>query len=207
MFSFLRGKVASKHINTPFGTFVVLDVGNIGYSVQVNGSTLAQLPVEGEETTLHTQLIHKEDNMYLCGFLHAQERDLFNFLRSVSGIGVKVALNILNERQPLEVISAVVKQDHKALAKTKGVGPKMAQRIILELKDKMVNWRPQFETQSSTNKEFSQLESYIEAESVMLSLGYSSQEIQTALAKALEDLENKEDTEQLLVESLKLLSQ
>ena len=138
--------------------------------------------------------------------MSAQERDIFNFLRSVSGVGVKVALSIINELKPLEVISAVVKQDHKALSKTKGIGPKTAQRIILELKDKMLNWRPQVEPEDEEASEYRNIESYMEAESVLVSLGYAEEEIAKALRNAFEQIEAKEDTEQLLVIALKTLS-
>lgn len=206
MFSFLKGNIVSKQLNTPFGTFLILDVNNVGYSILVNHKTLNKLPAEGTCVTIFTQLIHKEDNMYLCGFTSSQERDLFNFLQSVSGIGVKVALKLLSELEPLEIISAVIKQDYKVLSKTKGIGPKIAQRIILELKDKMVNWRPELEKQPEINKEVKQLESFVEAESVLLSLGYSNDEIAEALKVSLEKVEDKNDTEELLQTALKWLS-
>ncbi|MEW5819857.1 MAG: Holliday junction branch migration protein RuvA, partial [Cyanobacteriota bacterium] len=173
MYSFLKGRIVSKQQNTPFGTFLILEVNNIGYSILVNKKTLEKLPNEGSTVAIYTQLIHKEDNMYLCGFTSAQERDLFNFLQSVSGIGVKVAQNLLGELEPLEIMSAVIKQDHKALSKSKGIGPKIAQRIVFELKDKMVNWRPEFEKHSKETTEVQKIESYIEAESILISLGYN----------------------------------
>ncbi len=206
MYSFLKGTIAAKQQNTPFGTFLILNVNNVGYSILVNPKTLNKLPAEGSEVTIFTQLIHKEDNMYLCGFTSPQERDLFNFLQSVSGIGVKVALRLLGELEPLQIITAVIKQDHKALAKSKGIGPKIAQRIVLELKDKMVNWRPQFEKQPEISTELQQIESYVEAESVLISLGYSDDEIKEALKIALQKAKDKDNTELILQEALRFLS-
>lgn len=206
MYSFLKGKITSKQPNTPFGTFLVLEVNNIGYSILVNQKTLDTLPAEGSQITIYTQLIHREDTMYLCGFTTSQQRDLFNFLQSVSGVGVKVAQNLIGNLEPLEIISAVIKQDYKTLSKAKGIGPKTAQRIVLELKDKMINWRPELEKQQDIKTDIQQLESYIEAESVLLSLGYSNEEIVDALNTAMEKIEQKEDTEKLLQEALRWLS-
>jgi Holliday junction DNA helicase RuvA len=205
MYSFLRGSIVAKQPNTPFGTFLVLDVNGVGYSVMVNQKTLQKLPSTGT-ITIYTQLIHREDSMYICGFYSSQERDLFNFLQSVSGIGVKVALKLLEELEPLEIISAVIKQDHKVLSKTKGIGPKIAQRIAFELKDKMVNWRPELEKEPTAKTEMQQLESYVEAESVLLSLGYGENEIRESLTIALENVEDKDNTEELLQASLRWLS-
>lgn len=206
MYSFLKGTIIAKQQNTPFGTFLILDVNDIGFSIMVNKKTLDKLPKEGSKITIYTQLVHREDTMYLCGFYSPQERDLFNFLQSVSGIGVKVALKLLSELEPMQIISSVIKQDYKALAKSKGIGPKIAQRIVLELKDKMVNWRPEFEKQPNLSTEIQQLESYIEAESVLISLGYSNEEIKEALNVAMERVSDQEDTELLLQEALKWLS-
>lgn len=206
MFSFLKGTIVSKQLNTPFGTFLILDVNNVGYSILVNRKTLSNLPSEGSQVTIFTQLIHKEDTMYLCGFITLQERDLFNFLQSVSGIGVKVAMNLLSELEPLEIVTAVIKQDYKVLAKTKGIGPKIAQRIVLELKDKMTSWRPAFEEEKKSKSEFKQIDSYIETESVLLSLGYSSEETKEALEVAIKKAAKKEDSEELIQLALKWLS-
>ncbi|MGD9580279.1 MAG: Holliday junction branch migration protein RuvA [Vampirovibrionia bacterium] len=207
MFSFLKGTIASKQQNTPFGTFIILEVNNVGYSILVNQKTLDKYPKEGANIVIYTQLIHREDTMYLCGFYSAQERDLFNFLQSVSGVGVKVALNILNNLTPVEIISAVIKQDHKALSKSKGIGPKIAQRMVLELKDKMINWRPELEKQQDIKtSDIQDLESYVEAESVLISLGYNDDEIKNALNTALQKIEDETDTEKLLQEALRWLS-
>jgi Holliday junction DNA helicase RuvA len=205
MFSFLRGDIAAKQPNTPFGTFLVLEVNGTGYSIMVNIKTLNKLPDKGN-VIIYTQLIHREDTMYLCGFLSPQERDLFNFLQSVSGIGVKVALKLLGELEPLDIISAVVKEDYKILTKTKGIGPKIAQRITFELKDKMVNWRPELEKQPKIQTQAKQLASYIEAESVLLSLGYNEGEIKESLSIAMDSIKDQEDTEALLQSALRWLS-
>lgn len=207
MFSFLKGTIASKQQNTPFGTFIILEVNNVGYSILVNQKTFDKYPKEGSNIVIYTQLVHREDTMYLCGFYSAQERDLFNFLQSVSGVGVKVALNILNNLNPVDVISAVIKQDHKALCKSKGIGPKIAQRLVLELKDKMINWRPELEKQQDiATSNIKDLESYVEAESVLISLGYDEDEIRNALNTSLNKIEDNTDTEKLLQEALKWLS-
>jgi len=166
------------------------------------------LPEEGNIVTIYTSLIHREDNMSLCGFNAREDRDLFNILQSVSGIGVKVALLLLGELGAYSLVSAVISGDVKALSKTKGVGPKIAQRIILELKDKMTNWREKVVLKPSEINKIDDIEinqSYIEAETVLLSLGYTKKESSESLKNTLPLAKNKDDSEELLRLSLQWL--
>ena len=202
MINYLKGILISKVEDGPFGCNITVEVNNIGYLVVTAKKTVSSLPEEGETVTIYTSLIHREDNMSLCGFKTREERDLFNILQSVSGIGVKVALLLVGEMGAYNLVSAVIGGDAKSISKTKGVGPKLAQRIILELKDKMTNWREKITLTSTetvkTEDEAEITESWIEAETVLLSLGYTKKEASDSLKQAVSIAKNKDDSEELL---------
>lgn len=201
MINYLKGILVSKVEDGPFGCNITVEVNNVGYLVVTSKKTVTTLPDEGEIVTIYTSLIHREDNMSLCGFKTREDRDLFNILQSVSGIGVKVALLLLGELSAYDLVNAVISGDVKTLSKTKGVGPKLAQRIILELKDKMTNWREKVVLKPSDIAKFDGVEfteSCVEAETVLLSLGYTKKEAAESLKNALDLAKNRNDSEELL---------
>lgn len=209
MINYLKGILISKVEAGPFGCNIIIEVNNIGYLVLTNKKVVASLPNTGETVVIYTYLVHKEDTMYLCGFTAREDRDLFSILQSVSGIGTKVALLLLGEFGAQELISIVIRGDHKALSKTKGIGAKLAQRIILELKDKMTNWRDKIEPAQIQDKNFEsdrEKESFMETESVLMSLGYSRDEINQSLENAILNAQNKDDSEELLRFALQWLA-
>lgn len=114
----------------------VVDCNGIGYEINVSSATMNKLPAPGKNIKLYTYLHVREDAMELFGFLTSEEKELYEILISVSGVGPKVGLAILSTLEPNSFIHAVISGDAKAVAKAPGVGPKLAQRIILELKDK-----------------------------------------------------------------------
>lgn len=209
MINYLKGILVSKIENSPNGCSITVEVNNIGYLIHTNNKVLNSLPDVGENIKIYTVLIHKEDNMYLCGFKTRDERDLFLILQSVSGIGTKVALLLLGEFSTFELVNAVLSDDAKLISRTKGIGPKLAKRLILELKDKMTNWQDKIEF-SKASVDFSSDKKiqagFLEAESVLLSLGYTRTESEEALRAALELSENKENSEELLRIALQRLS-
>ena len=131
MISYIKGTITHKG-----ETFVVLECQGIGYKISVSDTTLSRL-VQQQETMLYTFLYVKEDSISLFGFLTEQEQSLFERLLSVSGIGPKGALGFLSQMTPQEMILAIVSEDIRALTKAPGVGKKTAQRLVLELKDKV----------------------------------------------------------------------
>ena len=147
--------------------------------------------------------------MILCGFLNREDRDIFNILLSVSGVGMKVALVLLDEFSGYDLISAVIRGDFKELSRAKGVGPKLAQKIILELKDKLINWQKSSPVDvsdiSSTQKEMSE-ESLSEAQAVLLSLGYSVAEAKGAIKMACQSVTKSDSSEEILKEALRYLA-
>ena len=206
MYQFLRGIIKEK-ITEPVGAEkLILDVNGIGYEVCTSLSTLDLIGKIGEVSTVYTTLIHKEDGMTLIGFLTLMERELFNLLFSVSGIGPKTALNLLNNLTVSEITYSILNEDSTILSKAQGVGERTAGRIILELKEKIKNWQylplaqsPKLKTQSSGDS------SVNEARSVLQALGYSGTEINQAFTQAKSN-GNNVDPESLIHFSLKWLS-
>lgn len=132
MISFVKGPLVDV-----FEDMVVIEAGCVGLEVNVPLSVLEQLPELGKETVLYTYFQVKEDGMCLYGFLNRQDLKMFRQLISVNGIGPKGALGLLSAMAPDDLRSAVVSGDAKAISRAPGIGVKTAQRIILELKDKL----------------------------------------------------------------------
>ena len=116
--------------------FAVIDVNGVGYLVSASSRTLSALGAIGEEVVLHTEMLVAEDFIRLVGFTTAAERDWFRLLTSVQGVGARVALAILSALSVDELHRAVASGDNAMIARAQGVGPKLAQRIVNELKDK-----------------------------------------------------------------------
>jgi Holliday junction DNA helicase RuvA len=133
MITFLRGKVVEA-----LPTQVTVDLNGVGYEVLIPLSSFDRLPAPGGEVHLLTHLAIREDAHVLYGFMTAAERELFRLLiNTVSGIGPKIALNVLSGMNPVALRGAVAKGDVKALSQISGVGKKTAERIVVELKDKI----------------------------------------------------------------------
>jgi Holliday junction DNA helicase RuvA len=130
--AFLEGEVVEKGT-----TAVVLGVGGVGYEVAVPTSVLASLPAVGRTARLHTRMVVREDSMTLYGFASTDERALFDLLTGVTGIGPKVALAFLSALTPDSLRRAVVAGDAASLTVVPGVGKKVAQRVVLDLRDKL----------------------------------------------------------------------
>ena len=132
MYAYIKGELAEINID-----HIVIETGGIGYQIFIPGQTFEYLPALGEELKVYTYLYLREDAMILYGFLTKDDLELFKLLISVSGIGPKGGLAILSNLDADNLRFAVLSGDAKAIAKAPGVGGKTAQRVILELKDKM----------------------------------------------------------------------
>ena len=177
MYDYLKGKITTKQLNSYRGTYIVIETNNIGYLISTNKRTIERIDENEKEYKIYVSLSHKEDSMSLTGFLTKEERDIYNILQSVSGIGIKMALGILDEFSISELIEIMITEDFKELSRAKGIGAKVAQKIILELKDKLINWSnvtPVDVADINTN-DVNQ-EAIIEVQSVLISLGYSANE-------------------------------
>jgi len=116
---------------------IVMDVGGVGYALDIPNSSVSELPEVGESLTLHVSMIVREDAMFLCGFATRVERSMFEIFRNVSGIGPRTALDILSTVGIGEVKAAIAQNNPKVLERVPGIGRKKAERLILELKDKL----------------------------------------------------------------------
>lgn len=132
MISFLVGTIEEKYENT-----LILDVGGVGYELQISNSSLVALPDANETTKVYTYLHVKEDGIALYGFATVEEKAIFMKLITVSGVGPKMAISILSGIKLSDLIVAITREDVSLLSKIKGLGKKTAERVCLELKDKI----------------------------------------------------------------------
>jgi len=131
----LRGTLAEKQ-----PPHLLLDVGGVGYEVEVPMTTLYRLPAQGEIVTLHTHLVVREDAHLLYGFGEKRDRELFRELIRLNGVGPKLALALMSSLEVDELVRCVQAQDTAALVKVPGVGKKTAERLLVELKDRFKAW-------------------------------------------------------------------
>ena len=204
MYDYIKGIFAGKNSSSK-GFFLTIENNGIGYLVEVMSRDFSAVEKTVGEGKLYTILLHREDKMALCGFLHKEDRDIFSILTSVSGVGSKMALTLLDEFQSSELIGFVIQGNYKELTRAKGVGPKLAQKIIIELKDKLMNYNntAPIEIKSASVQNSQAME---DAQMVLISLGYDREEIKTAFSKVGAVLNSNASAEEILKESLKILS-
>jgi len=194
MITFLSGELLAAQ-----PTRIVLGVNGVGYEVIISLSSFDRLPVRGARVTILTHLQLKEDGMVLYGFLTEDERSLFRLLIGVTGIGPKIAMGILSGISPGNFRLAVSQGSARILAAVPGIGKKKAERIIVELKDKIgVIEGAEREREVSP-------ESHIlnDASLALISLGYTQSEAQKAVATVMERIGKICDVETLIREALK----
>ena len=176
--------------------YVVLDNNGIGFRIHVPTTILTKLPAPGKQVKLYTYQHIREDAMELFGFLNMEDKEIYEILISVSGVGPKVGLAILSTVDPNAFIAAVISGDVKAITKAPGVGPKLAQRIILELKDKFKGYgiEPSVVVEDVATASYNN-----EAIEALTALGYTQNEA----AKAVHGLEGT--VEQIVGQALRNL--
>ncbi|MCW6506829.1 Holliday junction branch migration protein RuvA [Lichenifustis flavocetrariae] len=185
--------------------FAIIDVNGVGYVVSCSPRTLSQLPGTGEPVSLAIETQMREDSIRLFGFSSAAERDWFRLLQGVQGVGSKVALAILGVLPPSDLTLAIGRQDKVAVARAPGVGPKLAARIVAELKDKTVDLGgvgPSL-AEVSTASLPRQAD---DAVSALVNLGYGRPQVIGAVAEAVASLGPEAATAVLIRQGLKLLS-
>ncbi len=179
----LTGKVIEK--NPPM---LVIDVQGVGYEVEVPMNTFYSLPELQETMTLFTHMIVREDAQFLCGFISDEERRLFRTLIKVNGVGAKLALAILSSISAQEFARCVNENDTKALMQLPGVGKKTAERLIIEVRDKLKDWLPaNIPTAGDAQQPVVQQDETAEATSALIALGYKPQEASIMVQQALAD--------------------
>ena len=177
----LTGKIVKKSMNA-----VVLSCGGVGYYAQCPASVAGALPGVGQETTIYTVMSVTENDVSLYGFATEEQQACFEMLTAVSGVGPKVGLAILSVMEPERVALAISAGDHKAFKAASGVGPKLAQRIVLELKDKVAKGFVDgisLEDVAGASAQTPAAQSSSQAIAALVSLGYSQSEAALAVSK------------------------
>jgi Holliday junction DNA helicase RuvA len=206
MISYLKGTVAdiAKGSNR---VILTLEVNQIGYEIQILPRVTGQLPASGEVAQIFTHQQVKEDQIVLYGFGSAAERDLFRQLTSVSGVGAQLAIALLDTLGMQDLVQAIVGGNTRILAKTPGVGTKTAERLALELKSKLSEWRQEagLTTSVAVGVPAAIQE---EVEMILLAMGYTGAEVLQALQTLSQDssLSNKGNADDWIREAIGYLS-
>jgi holliday junction DNA helicase RuvA len=185
MYAYIKGKLEYRH-----NEFIVVEANGVGYKIHTALSTIQTVGSVGETVRIFTHLYVREDIMSLYGFLTQEELGLFELLISVSGVGPKAAISVLSSISPSKFGLAVITDDTKTLTKAQGIGTKMAQRIILELKDKIKKEQITAisnlsgEEKTMVNAENSRVS---EAVSALMVLGYTPLEASKAVSSVYSD--------------------
>ena len=185
MYSYIKGTIEEIYLD-----HIVIDNNNIGYKINASSNTIKDLEI-GSMAKIYTKLIVKEDDMSLCGFYDKEELKMFELLTSISKIGPKVGLGILSFASPRQIGAYILSEDIVKLSKAPGVGKKTAERIVLELKDKVDKNNVEFEATLLTSQPV--VVSQDEALDALVALGYSLQESKEAVQKCKKDGLNTED--------------
>lgn len=199
MFAYIKGSLEEKATN-----YVVIDVGGIGYKIFMSNISINEIGELGKTVKVHTYYYVREDVISLYGFLHHDELKMFELLLSVSGIGAKSAISILSNITPASFACAIISNNVSLMKKLPGIGPKTAQRIILELQDKLKKEEELTKSEEQTEIEFiSNNENVNEAIQALQILGYNKKEID----KAFEKVANTDvSVEELIKKGLSILA-
>jgi len=189
---------------------ILVDVGGVFYEVHVPMSTVYQLPAVGREVSLHTHLVVREDAHLLYGFFTLQERQMFRSLIKVSGVGPKMALAILSGMAVDEFVRTIRVNDIAGLTRMPGIGRKTAERLIVEMKDRLAEWGSELQTdfhendvlRTSGERAVSQ-----EAETALIALGYKPQEAARMIAQVLKGDSSISRSEDLIRQALRSSAQ
>ncbi|GAB6269226.1 hypothetical protein DS62_05885 [Smithella sp. SC_K08D17] len=201
MIALISGKIVYKGIS-----HVIVDVQGVGYRVFIPLTTFYELPETGQTITLHIHTNVKQDAINLFGFYTVQERDLFQLMISVSGIGPKMSMNILSGISAQELLRAISGGNLGKLVNIPGVGKKMAERLILELKEKVIK-KMMLDEMPAADDQHQAGEIIMEdALSALVNLGYKNNVAKDALDKVLRSSDEELGMDQLLKKTLKILA-
>ena len=188
--------------------YVILDVGGVGYQVHCSARTLQALPAPGEAAVLSIETYVREDQIKLFGFRSDVEREWFRLLQTVQGVGAKVALAVLGTLPPSDLANAIALRDKAAVTRTPGVGPKVAERVVTELKDKAPAYAdldPAVVRLSGQVDERRAPQPVSDAVSALVNLGYGQPQAAAAIAAAAREAGEGSDTARLIRLGLKEL--
>lgn len=202
------GKLTGK-VDSFTDATLILDINGVGYLVSASTRTIAALPAVGQVVSLLIETFVREDQLRLFGFATQAEKDWFTLVQSVQGVGAKVALAILSTLSSNELVTAISLGDKAMVARTPGVGPKVAQRIVTELKDKI----PAFTGEVGSVADLlagsaivPETSAAADAVSALTNLGYGSGQAAGAVAKVVNDIGTDAKTEKIIRLALKELA-
>jgi Holliday junction DNA helicase RuvA len=194
MFAYIKGALISTHASS-----IVVEVNGIGYYLYVPFRLLQELPALGSTIQFHTSFVIRENSQALYGFLSAQERDIFEILLNVSGVGPKLALSLIGHLTFGQLQTAIIYQDLPTLCRVPGVGKKTAERLVVELKDKL--------TQISHCQESAPVPAFRQCAQdgvlALINLGYHQSAAQKAIKQSLQELSEDADLPLLITTALK----
>lgn len=191
MITHLNGRLVEK---TP--TYIVVECNGVGYEVKISLNTYSAIGSD-EAIKIFTQFVVREDAQILYGFSEKEEREMFNFLVSVSGIGPSTAMIMLSSLNPSEIAHAITSEDVKTIQSVKGIGAKTAQRVIIDLKDKMLKFEVSDDNFTTSNNTIR-----FDALTALVSLGFDKKAAEKALKKVFAD---QETVELLIKDALRVL--
>jgi holliday junction DNA helicase RuvA len=194
MIAFLKGTISTRQLGS-----VILEVGGVGYQVRISNHTLEKIPGTGAHCTLHIHHHISDSDQQLFGFASTEERNLFEMLITVKGIGPRLALALLSAMPPRQIVSAIVNQNSGLIARSPGIGKKSAERIVLELRDKLGDIVTTDDAGGGSGTVQNETISALEA------LGYQRVQAQKAVRTALGPDGDAETVSELLKKALKHL--
>jgi Holliday junction DNA helicase RuvA len=180
--------------------YIIVENNNIGYRIFTSGSTISNLPSSGKEVMLHLQQIVREDFIGLYGFLTKEEVDTFNLLITINGVGAKATLSLMSICNITNLKYAILSGDEKTLTKAPGIGKKIAQRIILELKEK-INLQEIIASNPDVEETIDNSGKNSEVFGALMALGYSEKEAE----RALNNVDKSKSVEEMIKSSLQFL--
>jgi Holliday junction DNA helicase RuvA len=188
--------------------WVIVDVGGVGYHVFCSTKTLSALPPAGEAAEIHTEMLVTQDMIRLVGFATQVEREWFRLLETVQGVGTKVALAILSTLSASQLANAIALQDKAMVSRSPGVGKKLAERIVLELKDKAPAFAPADTALAKLQADLDapRPTAAADAVSALVNLGYGQMQAGAAVAAAMKKGGDDQPTEKLIRLALKELA-
>jgi holliday junction DNA helicase RuvA len=199
MFAFIKGELIN---SSPLSAIV--EAGGIGYLIYIPASIFGKLPQTGSQVLLHTSYVVREQSQTLYGFLFTQDRDLFEILMGVSGIGPKTALSIIGHLSMQDLQRAINSHDIVTISKVPGIGKKTSERLIIELRDKLTHLLPPNPSDMSIQMPLDpKAQTISDAMSALINLGYNQITAQKAIKKTLTDLPEEADLATLITNSLK----
>ncbi len=205
MIAKLRGRVDAKGAD-----WIVIDVGGVGYLAECSARTLSRLPGPGEAAELFTRMLVSESAIRLVGFAEEAEREWFDVLAAVSGVGPKLALSLLSALAPNELSMALASGDTAMLTRANGVGPKLARRLVAELKDRALTIGAgalELPKEAVAGVAAATSQNAADAVSALVNLGYGQSQATAAVAQAMKEAGENAETGELIRLALKQLAQ